>query len=34
MMSYKTNLETEMMQFCSTELLTYITKEQFFPCSL
>jgi spore photoproduct lyase len=34
MMSYKADLEAEMMQFCRAELLTYITEEQFFPCSL
>ncbi|MDC9729673.1 MAG: DNA photolyase [Methyloprofundus sp.] len=34
MMSYKAELEAEMMQFCSAELLIYITEGQFFPCSL
>jgi len=34
MMSYKTALEDEMMDFCSKELLRYIPKEKFFPCSL
>jgi len=33
MMSYKAELENEMMQFCTAELLHYITEEQFFPCS-
>ncbi len=34
MMSYKTELEDEMMQFCSDELLKYVSEEKFYPCSL
>ena len=34
MMSYKAELEEEMMAFCTTELLHYIPEEKFFPCSL
>lgn len=34
MMSYKEALEEEMMTFCTEELMRYIPKEKFFPCSL
>ncbi len=34
MMSYKMELEAEMMEFCTAELLRYIPEEKFFPCSL
>ncbi len=34
MMSYKAELEAEMMDFCTTEVLRYIPAETFFPCSL
>ena len=34
MMSYKTALEEEMMDFCTAELMRYIPEEKFFPCSL
>jgi len=34
MMSYKTELEEQMMAFCTTELMRYIPEEKFFPCSL
>ncbi len=34
MMSYKTELESEMMQYCTQALLNYIPEEIFFPCSL
>jgi len=33
MMSYKTELEADMMQFCTHELLTHIPEEKLFPCS-
>lgn len=32
MMSYQEELELEMMQFCTEQLLTYIPKSKFFPC--
>jgi spore photoproduct lyase len=32
--SYQTELETEMMRYCSELLLTYIPEEKFFPCHL
>ena len=34
MMSYQNDLEQEMLQFCTEQLLTYIPKEKFFPCLL
>lgn len=34
MVSYKTELEQEMMRYCSELLLSYIPKEKFFPCNL
>ena len=34
MMSYKSTLEDEMMDFCSKELLRYVPEEKFFPCSM
>lgn len=32
MLSYRQDIEKSMMDFCSRQLLTYIGKEQFFPC--
>jgi spore photoproduct lyase len=32
--SYKTELEQEMMAYCTELLLSYIPKEKFFPCNL
>lgn len=34
MMSYESELEQEMMSYCSELLLSYIPKENFFPCTL
>jgi spore photoproduct lyase len=34
MVSYQTELEAEMMRYCSELLLTYIPEEKFFPCHL
>jgi spore photoproduct lyase len=34
MMSYKAEVEAEMMQYCTQALLNYIPEEKFFPCSL
>jgi spore photoproduct lyase len=34
MVSYKTELEQEMMAYCTQLLLSYIPKEKFFPCLL
>jgi len=34
MMSYKQELEQEMMQYCSELLLGYIPEAKFFPCTL
>ena len=34
MVSYKTELEQEMMQYCSELLLSYIPESKFFPCRL
>jgi spore photoproduct lyase len=34
MVSYQADLEQEMMQFCSQQLLKYIPPEKFFPCRL
>ncbi|MCX7100747.1 MAG: DNA photolyase, partial [Methylobacter sp.] len=34
MVSYKQELEQEMMQFCTQLILTYIPVAKFFPCSL
>lgn len=34
MMSYRSDLEQEMMQSCSELLLNHIPKETFFPCTL
>ena len=34
MMSYKSELEQEMMDYCTKELLHYIPQEKFFPCSM
>lgn len=34
MTSYKAGIENEMMQYCSEQLLTYIPKSKFFPCTL
>ena len=34
MTSYKSDLEQEMMQYCTDQLLAYIPKSKFFPCTL
>ncbi len=34
MVSYKAELEQEMMQYCSELLLSYIPESKFFPCQL
>lgn len=34
MTSYKSELEQEMMQYCTDQLLSYIPKSKFFPCIL
>ncbi|WP_340120861.1 SPL family radical SAM protein [Methylobacter svalbardensis] len=34
MVSYKQELEQEMMHYCSEQLLTYIPTDKFFPCTL
>ena len=34
MMSYRSELEQEMMQYCSEQLLNYIPESLFFPCQL
>ncbi|MDI1229928.1 MAG: DNA photolyase [Methylobacter sp.] len=34
MVSYKQELEQEMMHYCSEQLLTYIPSDKFFPCTL
>lgn len=34
MVSYKSELEQEMMRYCTELLLSYIPKEKFFPCNL
>lgn len=34
MVSYRRDLEQEMMEFCSEQILTYISEEKFFPCRL
>jgi len=34
MISYKQELEQEMMQFCTEQLLTFIPETKFFPCNL
>jgi spore photoproduct lyase len=34
MISYKQELEQEMMQFCTEQLLTFIPETKFFPCIL
>ncbi|MFI3138031.1 MAG: DNA photolyase [Methylococcaceae bacterium] len=34
MVSYQAELEQEMMQFCTQQLLSYIPPETFFPCRL
>ena len=34
MVSYKKDLEQEIMAYCSEQLLRYISKSQFFPCIL
>ncbi len=33
MTAYKSELEQEMMQYCTDLLLTYIPKDKFFPCT-
>lgn len=32
--SYRSDLESEMRDFCTVEILKYISEEQFFPCTL
>jgi len=32
MFSYKTKIQTEMLNFCSQEILKYIPEEKFYPC--
>ena len=34
MVSYKQELEQEMMSYCAEQILTYIPAEKFFPCAL
>jgi spore photoproduct lyase len=34
MISYKQELEQEMMHYCTEQLLTFIPKPKFFPCTL
>lgn len=34
MISYKSELEQQMLSYCSELLLSYIPKEKFFPCTL
>ena len=34
MVSYRQDLEQEMMDFCSEQLLNYIPEDKFFPCRL
>ncbi|MDO9168246.1 MAG: DNA photolyase [Methylobacter sp.] len=34
MVSYKQELEQEMMHYCSEQILTYIPSDKFFPCTL
>ncbi|MCK5478220.1 MAG: DNA photolyase, partial [Methylococcales bacterium] len=34
MTSYKSELEQEMMQYCTDQLLAYIPKSKFFPCTI
>ncbi|WP_432742488.1 spore photoproduct lyase family protein [Methylobacter sp. G7] len=34
MVSYKQELEQEMMHYCSKQILTYIPSDKFFPCTL
>lgn len=34
MVSYRQDLEREMMDFCSEQLLSYISEDKFFPCRL
>ena len=34
MISYKQELEQEMMQYCTEQLLTFIPETKFFPCNL
>ncbi len=34
MVSYQSELEQEMLQYCTEQLLTYIPKSKFFPCTL
>ena len=34
MVSYKQELEQEMMHYCTEQLLTYIPADKFFPCTL
>lgn len=32
MVSYRTSLEKELVEFCASELLRYVPQEKFFPC--
>ena len=34
MVSYKQELEQEMMQYCTEQLLRFIPQDKFFPCTL
>ncbi|HEX7025648.1 MAG TPA: DNA photolyase, partial [Gammaproteobacteria bacterium] len=34
MVSYPRNIETEMSEFCRTEILQYVPEEKLFPCSI
>jgi len=34
MTSYKTELEQQMLEYCTEQLLNYIPESKFFPCSL
>ena len=34
MISYKASLETELTDYCTEQLLQYIPKDKFFPCSI
>jgi spore photoproduct lyase len=34
MISYKQELEQEMMHYCAEQLLHYIPEDRFFPCTL
>jgi spore photoproduct lyase len=34
MVSYKQELEQDMMRYCTEQVLTYISADKFFPCTL